>query len=133
MSLHEVLGLLPSRDLWNILTREDSVYQPKAPKRQQESYGIGNTVEPLDAQWCANTHLEEKSIEVGCNGNQVDCKRSKIEAVEEVVGRVLVARVKHWDVENTASKEVVIADENTCDGAEEDLIRAEEVDKDRRR
>lgn len=74
--------------------------------------------------------MVKESIEVRRNGNQIDCKGSEIKTVEEVVGRVFVTRVKHRNVEDATSKEVVVTDENTCDGAEEDLIRAEEVDED---
>lgn len=129
MSFHKVLRFLPSRELRDVLRWEECVHQPKASKRQEESDRIGNIIESLDTQWCMDTHLVEKSIEIGCNGNQIDRKCSWVEAVEEVVSRVFVSRIKHGDIEATAPKEVIVADQDTRDGAKEDLVRAQEVDE----
>ena len=72
----------------------------------------------------------EKPIEVRSNGNEVRRKGAQIEAVKVSVQAFWVCGIERWDVEVSTTDKVVVADEDSSNCGEKDLVGGEEVDED---
>lgn len=127
---HMAPRLLPPPNPRHRPRRKRQVDQIKRPKRDNQSHRIRHIIKPLHAHGRSDAHLGQEAIKVGRDGDSVDAERAEVEAVEEVVVRVGVLGVQGGDVEEAAAQQVVVADEDAGDGAEEDLVGAEEVDED---
>lgn len=110
--------------------RKTHVNQIKRHKRNNQPDRIRDIIKPLHTHRRSNPHLGQKPIEVRRDGDSVDAEGTQVEAVEEVVVRGAVLGVQGGDVEEAAAQQVVVADQDAGDGAEEDLVGAEEVYED---
>lgn len=125
-----ILRLLPPPRLLHPFNWENVADCSVTQKCNDQPSGICNVIVPLYRHRRLHAHLVEEPIEVRRHRDDVHRECTKVPPAKEVILCLWVHGVQVWDAELAATDEVVVADKDSCDGGEEDLVGGEEVDED---
>jgi hypothetical protein len=124
-----ILRLVPLAKRHHEHRLPENIAKPKCAEGDKDTDRIGEVVESGDSQRHRHPHVPKKAGKIGTDREYICDVGAEVPAVIEVVDARFTRSVQVWYFEVASSHDVVVAEEDSSDRREENLIGRKEFDE----